>query len=53
MWLSSDAVNVHPFEFLCGEYNHLAAIMVVGRYITPVFVIAAAVFVVAGGFMAR
>jgi hypothetical protein len=50
---NSDAVNVHPFEFLCGEYNHLAALMVVGCWVTPVHVGTALVFIVAGGFMAR
>jgi hypothetical protein len=50
---NSDAVNVHPFEFLCGEYNHLAALMVVGCWVTPVHVGTAVVFIVAGGFMAR
>jgi hypothetical protein len=50
---NSDAVNVHPFEFLCGEYNHLAALMVVSCWITPVHVGTAVVFIVAGGFMAR
>ncbi|KAG5184786.1 hypothetical protein JKP88DRAFT_289696 [Tribonema minus] len=47
-----DAVNVHPFEFLSGEYNHLLAIFLVSRFVVPVHVAAAAVFVIAGGFMA-
>ena len=25
-----DAINVHPFEFVCGEYNHLLAVHLVG-----------------------
>eukprot|EP00611_Tribonema_gayanum_P020914 TRINITY_DN390_c0_g1_i1.p1 TRINITY_DN390_c0_g1~~TRINITY_DN390_c0_g1_i1.p1 ORF type:complete len:288 (-),score=86.08 TRINITY_DN390_c0_g1_i1:694-1557(-) len=49
---NSDAVNVHPFEFLSGEYNHLLAIFLVSRFVVPVHVAAAAVFVIAGGFMA-
>merc|ERR1712216_210101 len=24
-----DAINVHPFEFICGEYNHLLAVSLV------------------------
>lgn len=49
---NADAVNVHPFEFLCGEYNHLLAIHLVSKYITEVHVVAAAAFVVSGGFLA-
>lgn len=49
---NADAVNVHPFEFLCGEYNHLLAIHLVATYITKVHVVAAAAFVVSGGFLA-
>jgi len=26
-----DAINVHPFEFICGEYNHLLAVSLVGN----------------------
>jgi sterol desaturase/sphingolipid hydroxylase (fatty acid hydroxylase superfamily) len=26
---TADAINVHPFEFVCGEYNHLLAIYLV------------------------
>lgn len=49
---NADAVNVHPFEFLSGEYNHLLALHLVSRYIVPVHVASAAAFVVAGGFLA-
>lgn len=49
---NADAVNVHPFEFLCGEYNHLLAIHLVATYVVEVHVVAAAAFVVAGGFLA-
>mmetsp|Transcript_2150 Transcript_2150/g.5024 ORF Transcript_2150/g.5024 Transcript_2150/m.5024 type:complete len:258 (-) Transcript_2150:115-888(-) len=44
---NSDAVNVHPFEFIVGEYLHLVAIALV-----PCHVITAAVFVVLGGVVA-
>lgn len=49
---NADAVNVHPFEFLCGEYNHLLALHLVAKYVVEVHVVAAAAFVVAGGFLA-
>jgi sterol desaturase/sphingolipid hydroxylase (fatty acid hydroxylase superfamily) len=42
-----DAVNVHPFEFVCGEYNHLLAI-----FLVPCHVVTAALFVVLGGVIA-
>lgn len=47
-----DAVNVHPFEFLCGEYNHLLALHLVSRFIVPVHTAAAAAFIVSGGVFA-
>lgn len=49
---NADAINVHPFEFLCGEYNHLLAVHLVSNFVVPVHVVAAGVFVVAGGFLA-
>lgn len=49
---NADAVNVHPFEFLCGEYNHLLALHLVSRFVVPVHVVAAGAFIVAGGFLA-
>jgi len=42
-----DAINVHPFEFVSGEYLHLAVI-----YLVPCHVAAAVAFVVAGGIFA-
>jgi sterol desaturase/sphingolipid hydroxylase (fatty acid hydroxylase superfamily) len=42
-----DAVNVHPVEFIVGEYLHLLAIAIV-----PCHVITAALFVVIGGVLA-
>lgn len=42
-----DAINVHPFEFLVGEYIHLLAILVIPCHIyTVVF------FILAGGILA-
>ena len=49
---NADAVNVHPFEFVCGEYNHLLALHLVSRFVVPVHVVAAGVFIVLGGFLA-
>mmetsp|Transcript_37937 Transcript_37937/g.90108 ORF Transcript_37937/g.90108 Transcript_37937/m.90108 type:complete len:290 (+) Transcript_37937:174-1043(+) len=46
-----DAVNVHPFEFLPGEYNHLFAIWAVSRAV-PVHAGAALLFIVSGGVLA-
>ena len=49
---NADAVNVHPFEFLSGEYNHLLAIHLVSKFVVPVHVISAGAFIVVGGFLA-
>ncbi|CAN0411986.1 unnamed protein product, partial [Ectocarpus sp. 8 AP-2014] len=49
---NADAVNVHPLEFLGGEYNHLLALHLVSRYVVPVHVVSAGAFIVAGGFFA-
>ncbi|CAM9944798.1 unnamed protein product [Discosporangium mesarthrocarpum] len=49
---NADAVNVHPFEFISGEYNHLLALHLVSVYVMPVHVASAAFFVVVGGFLA-
>ncbi|KAJ8612881.1 hypothetical protein CTAYLR_002077 [Chrysophaeum taylorii] len=42
-----DAINVHPFEFLVGEYFHLLVVVVI-----PCHVLAVLTFVVAGGVLA-
>lgn len=47
-----DAVNVHPFEFVSGEYNHLLALYLVSKLVVPVHVITAGAFIVIGGFLA-
>lgn len=44
---NTDAVNVHPLEYICGEYNHLLAITLVPCHIT-----AALAFVMLGGVAA-
>mmetsp|Transcript_9553 Transcript_9553/g.12979 ORF Transcript_9553/g.12979 Transcript_9553/m.12979 type:complete len:260 (+) Transcript_9553:85-864(+) len=44
---NTDAVNVHPFEYICGEYNHLLAVCLV-----PCHISAALAFVVVGGILA-
>eukprot|EP00051_Salpingoeca_urceolata_P030725 m.493012 g.493012 ORF g.493012 m.493012 type:complete len:264 (-) comp35140_c0_seq1:67-858(-) len=46
-----DAVNVHPFEFLTGEYNHLFALFLVTR-VTVVHFYAVLAFIVVGGVLA-
>lgn len=45
---NADAINVHPFEFVCGEYNHLLAIALVPH----VHVATAFAFIVVGGVLA-
>lgn len=42
-----DAINVHPFEFVVGEYLHLLTI-----YFIPCHIYAVAFFILAGGFLA-
>jgi len=42
-----DAINVHPFEFVVGEYIHLLAI-----YLIPCHIYAVVIFILAGGILA-
>jgi len=49
---NTDAINVHPFEFLMGEYNHVLTIFLVSRYIMPIHAIACLLFLVLGGTLA-
>lgn len=44
---NTDAINVHPFEFISGEYFHLLCV-----YLIPCHIYTVAFFIVAGGFMA-
>lgn len=46
-----DAVNVHPVEFILGEYNHLLALFLVTQAM-PTHIYAAVAFVVSGGVLA-
>jgi sterol desaturase/sphingolipid hydroxylase (fatty acid hydroxylase superfamily) len=47
-----DAINVHPIEFVVGEYDHLLTLWLVARYVMPVHFAAVAVFIVLGGVLA-
>lgn len=49
---ATDALNVHPFEFLCGEYNHLVALWLAQWLLGSVHVAGALCFLVAGGVAA-
>ena len=49
---NTDAINVHPFEFIVGEYNHVLAIFLVSRYVTDVHAITCILFLVVGGTLA-
>lgn len=42
-----DAINVHPFEFVVGEYLHLLTI-----YMIPCHIVAVAIFILLGGILA-
>jgi sterol desaturase/sphingolipid hydroxylase (fatty acid hydroxylase superfamily) len=46
-----DAINVHPFEFLTGEYNHLMALIIVGHFF-PIHPVTAFLFILTGGVLA-
>ncbi len=46
---NTDAINVHPFEFVVGEYNHLLAVWLTGLLLHRVHVAAVLAFIVAGG----
>ena len=47
-----DAINVHPVEFIVGEYDHLLSLYLVATFVTPVHVLTVLVFIVLGGFLA-
>lgn len=49
---NSDAVNVHPFEFVAGEYNHLLAVYLTTKYCFPVHAGAILLFIIIGGALA-
>lgn len=45
---NSDAINVHPLEFIMGEYNHIFAVFLVSRFIIPCHTVACVLFLVIG-----
>lgn len=47
-----DAVNVHPFEYFLGEYNHLLALFLCSRIVVRVHVITSLLFLAIGGILA-
>jgi sterol desaturase/sphingolipid hydroxylase (fatty acid hydroxylase superfamily) len=47
-----DAINVHPIEFLLGEWNHVVAVWFVSRFLFPCHVITVLLFLITGGFTA-
>jgi len=49
---NTDAINVHPFEFIMGEYNHVLALFLVSRYCVTVHAITCVLFLVIGGTLA-
>merc|ERR1719231_1743849 len=49
---NTDAINVHPIEFLLGEYNHVLALHLVATYAVPVHAFTAVAFLVLGGVLA-
>lgn len=49
---NTDAINVHPFEFLCGEYMHVLSIFLVSKFLMNVHAIACVLFLVLGGCLA-
>ena len=49
---NTDAINVHPFEFIMGEYNHVLAVYLVSRFVLPVHALSCVLFLVFGGALA-
>jgi sterol desaturase/sphingolipid hydroxylase (fatty acid hydroxylase superfamily) len=48
-----DAVNVHPIEFILGEYNHLLSLYICSAYcFHNIHFVSALLFLVIGGFLA-
>eukprot|EP01134_Creolimax_fragrantissima_P002242 CFRG2242T1 len=47
-----DAVNVHPFEFISGEYNHMLAVWLVCELVTQIHITTVVAFIALGGFLA-
>lgn len=49
---NTDAINVHPIEYILGEFNHLFALYLVSTYCCRVHIVAVLAFVIIGGFLA-
>jgi len=49
---NTDAINVHPCEFIAGEYNHLLALYLVSQYLVPCHAITCVFFLLIGGALA-
>jgi len=47
-----DAINVHPIEYILGEYNHLLALWFCQTYLVSVHAIATVLFLAIGGSLA-
>lgn len=47
-----DAINVHPFELISGEYNHLLVVFLISTYITPIHAVTILFFVLLSGLLA-
>lgn len=49
---NTDAINVHPVEFLLGEYNHLLAVWAASHLLGSLHALTCVVFIFAGGVFA-
>jgi sterol desaturase/sphingolipid hydroxylase (fatty acid hydroxylase superfamily) len=50
---TTDAINVHPFEFLIGEFNHLFALYICSTFlIKEIHLVAVLIFSAFGGILA-
>ena len=47
-----DAINVHPVEFLSGEYLHLVVVKLYTVYFSPIHIVSIVLFILFGGTMA-
>ena len=49
---NDDAINVHPIEFIVGEYFHLLTIMLYSTFVGTLSIIAIIAFMLIGGTIA-
>lgn len=49
---NNDAINVHPFEFIVGEYLHVITIFLVSRFMLTIHAVACVLFLAMGGALA-